>query len=76
MVETLQELHCRIRPGILREFNIKLLDLMSETRRKERTGTNETHPIVCPQEQRCVLKFKESNASLDSVTLRPQTALR
>lgn len=34
VVETLQELHCRIRPGTLREFNIKLLDLMSETGRK------------------------------------------
>lgn len=49
VVATLQELHCRIRLGTLREFNIKLLDLMTESRRKERMGTNETDPIVCPR---------------------------
>lgn len=76
MVESPQKLHCRVRLGTLREFNIKLFGIVCETsQEREAQELRKLIPCVFLVAKGDVLKFPELNASLNSVTLTGPTVV-
>lgn len=71
--ETLRKLHCKLRPGTPRAFNIGLFGIMNEISEERYEQALIKHILLCAPGNKGL--FQEPDASPSPVTLRAQTAL-